>query len=181
MDDSDRDMDRLVQLLDYCPLAPVVTIFVPSSASYPEDRKFKALSAFNTIRDAAYGNGLDTYIDKLIVGGFAGDSIQFGLLQGQPGNYGVTLGEFLAAAGHHQGPAAPHEQPRGLRLRPPGVQGPGRPLPGRAEGALGRGPHRRPRRVPDLLAHHAAPVHAGPRLFIFLQRFFIEGIASTGV
>jgi two-component system sensor histidine kinase YesM len=96
MDNIDRDMDRLVRLVNYCSIAQYVTTFVSSTERYPEDRKFKALSAYNTIRDAAYGNGLDTYIDKLIVGGFTGHSIQFGILQGYHSDYQVALDEFKA-------------------------------------------------------------------------------------
>jgi two-component system, sensor histidine kinase YesM len=96
MDNIDQEMDRLVQLLNFCSLARNVTVFVSSSDLYPEDRKFKALSAFDTIHDAAYGNGLDIYIDKLIIGGFAGHSIQFGILQGHQSDFAVALEEFKA-------------------------------------------------------------------------------------
>jgi hypothetical protein len=91
MDNIDQEMGRLVQLLNFCSLARNVTIFVSSSARYPDDRKFKALAAFDTIHDAAYGNGLDSYIDKLIIGGFDGHSIQFGILQGHQSDFAVAL------------------------------------------------------------------------------------------
>ena len=36
MDSIDRDMDRLVQLVNWCSVSPEVSAFVSSSAAYPE-------------------------------------------------------------------------------------------------------------------------------------------------
>ncbi len=90
----DRDMDRLAQLVNWCSVSPEVTAFVSSSAAYPDDRKFKALSAHRSVRDAVSGDGLDTYIDKLVIGGFGGHSIQVGLSQGHRSDFEVALSRF---------------------------------------------------------------------------------------
>jgi two-component system sensor histidine kinase YesM len=94
MDNIDRDMERLVQLAGWCSVSPEVISFVSSSADYPEDRKFKALSAHRSVRDAAYGNGLDAYVDKLIIGGFGGHSVQFGLVQGHRDDFKIALAQY---------------------------------------------------------------------------------------
>jgi two-component system sensor histidine kinase YesM len=90
----DRDMDRLIQLVNWCSVSPEVASFVSSSAAYPDDRKFKALSAYRSVRDAVYGNGLDAYIDKLLIGGFDGHSIQVGLSQGHRNDFAAALRQF---------------------------------------------------------------------------------------
>jgi two-component system, sensor histidine kinase YesM len=90
----DRDMDRLIQLVNWCSVSPEVASFVSSSGLYPDDRKFKALSAYRSVRDAVNGNGLDSYIDKLVIGGFEGHSIQVGLSQGHRNDFAVALAQF---------------------------------------------------------------------------------------
>jgi two-component system sensor histidine kinase YesM len=87
-------MDRLVQLAAWCTVSPEAIAFVSSSPAYPEDRKFKALAAHRSVRDAVFGNGLDAYVDKLIIGGFAGHSIQVGISQGHGTDAAAALSQY---------------------------------------------------------------------------------------
>ncbi len=100
MDHIDRDMDRLVQLVNWCSLSTDVVAFVSSVPRYPDDRRFKALSAYYSVRDAVYANGLDGYVDKLLVGGFEGHSIQFGILQGDTKDSEVARREYEKAGSY---------------------------------------------------------------------------------
>jgi two-component system sensor histidine kinase YesM len=102
----DRDMDRLVQLVAWCSVSPEVIAFVSSSSAYPEDRKFKALSAHRSVRDAVFGNGLDAYVDKLIIGGFEGHSIQFGISQGHRSDFAAALAQYRRSGESGLGPCA---------------------------------------------------------------------------
>ncbi len=106
MDHIDRDMDRLVQLVNWCSVSTDVATFVSSSSKYQDDRRFKALSAYYSIRDAVYANGLDSYVDKLVVGGFEGHSIQFGILQGDMKDAEVARREYDKTVSHEDRPDA---------------------------------------------------------------------------
>jgi Predicted signal transduction protein with a C-terminal ATPase domain len=94
MEGIDREMDRLIQLASWCTVSQEVQLFVNSSATYPDDRRFKALTAYRSIRDAVTGIGLDRYVDKLIVAGFEGHSIQVGLVQGDKGDLAAARSLF---------------------------------------------------------------------------------------
>jgi two-component system, sensor histidine kinase YesM len=99
MDNIDRDMDRIVQLVSWCSVATEVTAFISSSTAYPDDRKFKILAAHRSVRDAVNGNGLDSYFDKLIVGGFDGPSVQLGQSQGHWTDFGQALTQYRRSGG----------------------------------------------------------------------------------
>jgi two-component system, sensor histidine kinase YesM len=106
MDNIDRDMDRIVQLVSWCSVSTEVTAFISSSAAYPDDRKFKILSAHRSVRDAVYGNGLDSYFDKLIIGSFDGLSVQLGQTQGHRTDYDQALVQYRRAGGSPSSPIA---------------------------------------------------------------------------
>ena len=91
MDHIDRDMDRLAQLVNWCSVEDDVAAFVSSHDRVGGERMLKAMSAYRTVRDAVYANGVDGYVDKLIIGGFGGHSIQFGLVPGHVGDYAKGL------------------------------------------------------------------------------------------
>jgi two-component system sensor histidine kinase YesM len=94
MANIDRDIDRIVQLVSWCSVTTETTAFISSSDAYPEDRKFKALAAYRSVRDAVYGNGLDAYFDKLIIASLDGRSIQLGLSQGHRSDAQVALAQY---------------------------------------------------------------------------------------
>jgi two-component system, sensor histidine kinase YesM len=106
MDNIDRDMDRVVQLVSWCSVSTEVTAFLSSSDAYPNDRKFKTLSAHRSVRDAVYGNGLDSYFDKLIVGSFDGLSVQLGQSQGHRTDINQALVQYRRADGSPSFPVA---------------------------------------------------------------------------
>jgi len=94
MGNIDRDIDRIGQLVSWCSVSTEATAFVSSTEAYPDDRKFKALAAHRSVRDAVYGNGLDSYFDKLIIAGLEGHSIQIGLSQGHRSDFQVALARY---------------------------------------------------------------------------------------
>jgi len=94
MDNIDRDMDRIVQLVNWCSVSTEITAFISSSSGSSEDRKFKVLSAYRSVREAVFGNGLDLYFDKLIMGDFGDLSIQIGSSQGHRTDAQVALAQF---------------------------------------------------------------------------------------
>ncbi len=96
MDHIDRDMDRLAQLVNWCSVEDDVAAFVSSDGG---DRTLKAMSAYQTVRGAVYANGVDGYVDKLIIGGFGGQSIQFGMVSGHVGDYRKGLEGFRRYGG----------------------------------------------------------------------------------
>lgn len=100
MDHIDRDMDRLAQLVNWCSVEDDVAAFVSSTDRYPNDRTFKSMSAYFTVRDAVYANGVDGYVDKLLIGGFDGHSIQFGLVPGSVGDYSKGLEAYKRHTEH---------------------------------------------------------------------------------
>jgi len=82
MDYLDRDVDRLVQIANWATVSEDVVAFVEASDGDPASMKSKSLDAFYSLRDALLASGLDAYVDKFIVAGDDGRTIQLGSVQG---------------------------------------------------------------------------------------------------
>jgi two-component system sensor histidine kinase YesM len=78
----DRDMDRLIQIANWSTVSEDVGAFITASEDNPSALKSKSLEAYYSLRDALMASGLDAYVDKFIIAGDDGRTIQLGAVQG---------------------------------------------------------------------------------------------------
>jgi two-component system, sensor histidine kinase YesM len=93
MEYIDRDVDRLVQVLDWSTVSDDVVDYLSASGADESALKLKALAAYYPLRDAVFSSGLDAYVDKFIVSGGAGRTVQLGLVQGDRGDVEAAFKE----------------------------------------------------------------------------------------
>jgi hypothetical protein len=79
----DRDMDRLIQIANWSTVSEDVGAFITASEDNPSALKSKSLEAYYSLRDALMASGLDAYVDKFIIAGDDGRTIQLGAVQGK--------------------------------------------------------------------------------------------------
>ena len=91
MDSIDRNMGLVRNMLDWFTLSDEVLAFMSASERYPNDMKFKSMTAYNNVRNVIYSNGLSGFVDKLLVGDLRGHSIQFGIAAGHFSDYARSL------------------------------------------------------------------------------------------
>jgi two-component system sensor histidine kinase YesM len=112
MEFMDRDMDRLTQLVSWSTVSEDVVGFVSSLPASESERRRRALAAYYFLRDAVFSNGLDAYVDKFIVAGAGGQSVQYGLVQGDFSDHDRAKAEFeRLAASAPQGSTTMAPQP----------------------------------------------------------------------
>jgi two-component system, sensor histidine kinase YesM len=82
MEYIDRDADRLLQIMNWSTVSDDVGVYLSASPRSESSLRSKSLAAYYSLRDAVFSSGLDAYVDKFIVAGADGRTIQLGLVQG---------------------------------------------------------------------------------------------------
>jgi two-component system sensor histidine kinase YesM len=96
MDSIDGNMHRIGAMADWASLNHEIMNFVLEPPENAGAKRLDAIIAHRSLRDSMYAGGYDKYIDKILIGDLAGESIQVGLVNGHADDYAVCRAWFQA-------------------------------------------------------------------------------------
>lgn len=82
MDNIENNVISVANVANWASVNTTISIFASAKKKYPNDLKFKTLSAYNALKNQIYSLGVDDYINKIIIYSENGSSIQFGSTYG---------------------------------------------------------------------------------------------------
>lgn len=91
MDNIETNVCSVVNVAHWASVNDYISAFASASNTYPNDLKFKKLTAYNALKNHIYGLGVDTYINKAIIYSEKGHFIQFGSIYGDRSDIDTCL------------------------------------------------------------------------------------------
>lgn len=89
MDHIESSVSSVMNIAYWSSINSYISAFITASDVYPNDLRYKRITAYNALKNHVYGLGVDRYINKIIIYSIKGNYIQFGLVYGDPSDIQV--------------------------------------------------------------------------------------------